>query len=245
MLGVDSSTQSTKVELRRVDDGALVASGRAGHPPTSPPRSEQDPEAWWTALGRALGEVDHHLDEVVALSVAGQQHGLVLLDDRGRPLRPAKLWNDTESAPQAAAMVTRLGSGPWADACGSVPVASFTVTKLAWVAEHEPELLDRAAHVLLPHDYLTYRLCGRSVTDRGDASGTGWWSPITGTYRPDLLDVAGLSPSLIDRMPTVLGSGRVGRRAHRTRSRTARRGDRRSRHRRQHGRGARDRSGPR
>ncbi len=204
VLGVDSSTQSTKVELRRLDDGGLVASGRSGHPPTSPPCSEQDPRAWWEALGRALAEVGDHLSEVVALSVAGQQHGLVILDEHGEPLRPAKLWNDTESAPQAEAMVARLGPGAWANACGSVPVASFTVTKLAWVAEHEPHLLDRIAHVLLPHDYLTYRLTGRPVTDRGDASGTAWWSPVQGRYRPDLLEAAGLAPSLIDRMPTVL-----------------------------------------
>ena len=204
VLGVDSSTQSTKVELRRLDDGTLAGSGRAAHPPTQPPRSEQDPRAWWTALVEALGPVHDLLHRVAAVSVAGQQHGLVLLDADGEPLRPAKLWNDTQSAPQAAAMVERLGHQAWATATGLVPVASFTLTKLAWVAEHEPEVLDRVSAAMLPHDYLTWRLSGRRVTDRGDASGTAWWSPITATYRPDLLEAAGLWPSLVEAFPAVL-----------------------------------------
>ena len=205
VLGIDSSTQSTKTELRRIDSGELVASGRGSHPVTSPPRSEQDPASWWSALTEAMAPLADHLSDVSAVSVAGQQHGLVLLDHAGVPLRPAKLWNDTESASQAAAMVAAIGAKAWAAACGSVPVASFTITKLAWVAEREPDLIDQIAHVMLPHDYLTYRLTRRSVTDRGDASGTGWWSPITGTYRPDLLAAAGLPAELIDRFPTVLG----------------------------------------
>ncbi len=214
VLGIDSSTQSTKAELRDIESGELVAAGRGRHPATSPPRSEQDPRSWFTALADALGPLAAHLADVRAVSVAGQQHGLVLLDDLGDPLRPAKLWNDTESAPQASAMVARLGAAEWARACGSVPVASFTITKLAWVAEHEPELLDRIAHAMLPHDYLTFRLTGRAVTDRGDASGTGWWSPTTGTYRADLLEAAGLPASLIDRFPQILqpleSAGEVG-----------------------------------
>ena len=99
------------------------------------------------------------------MSVAGQQHGLVVLDHNGDVLRPAKLWNDTESAPEAAAMVELLGAERWAKACGSVPVASFTITKLAWLARHEPETFARVATVLLPHDFLTHRL-DRTVRDR-------------------------------------------------------------------------------
>ena len=190
VAGVDSSTQSTKVELRRLDDGALAAEGRAPHPPTAPPRSEQDPEAWWSALAEALGQCGERLSEVAAVAVAAQQHGLVAVDEAGSPLRPAKLWNDTESAPQAAALVDRLGPEAWARACGSVPTASFTVTKLAWLVEHEPGLADRIHCLMLPHDYLTFRLTGARVTDRGDASGTGWYDPTAGRYRPDLLTLA-------------------------------------------------------
>ncbi|MEZ5142265.1 MAG: xylulokinase [Acidimicrobiales bacterium] len=204
VLGVDSSTQATKVEVRDVDTGELVAAGRAPHAPVSPPRAEQDPAAWWAALARAV--FDAGVDDVAALAVAGQQHGLVALDDAGTVLRPAKLWNDTESAPDARRLVARLGPAGWSEACGSVPVASFTVTKVAWLAEHEPEVLDRLATLLLPHDWLTHQLTGRAVTDRGDASGTGYWSPATGRWRPDLLDLAAPRPGgWVGALPTVLG----------------------------------------
>jgi xylulokinase len=214
VCGVDSSTQSTKVELRDLDSGALIASGRAAHPAATPPASEQDPRAWWQALTDALGQVSQHLPDIAAIAVAGQQHGLVLLDADGTPLRPAKLWNDTTSAPQARALVERRGAAAWAQATGSVPVASFTVTKLAWVAEHEPDHLARVERVMLPHDYLTWRLCGEHVTDRGDASGTGWWSPRRGGYDADALrHVVDDPQAWLQRLPRVLGpsepAGRV------------------------------------
>jgi xylulokinase len=208
VLGVDSSTQSTKAELRTVATGRLVARASAPHPPVDPPVSEQDPEAWWAALESAVDALGDHRRDVVAVSVAGQQHGLVLLGDDDRPLRPAPLWNDTTSAPDAERLVERLGPDHWAEACGSVPVASFTVTKLARLAAEEPGLLERVARVMLPHDYLTFRLTGEAVTDRGDASGTGWWSPNEGRYRSDLLDAAlgdGAGGAWLDRLPTVLG----------------------------------------
>ncbi len=210
VAGVDSSTQSTKVEIRSVDTGEVIAVGKSSHPVTTPPVSEQDPESWCQALTDAFAQIPEHvLGGVAAMSVAGQQHGLVLVDADGRSLRPAKLWNDTQSAPQAAALVDRLSPHGWARACGSVPGAAFTITKLAWVAENEPGLLDRAARIMLPHDYLTWKLSGRHVTDRGDASGTGWWSPTTGEYRTDLLDL--VEPNLLDRLPEVLGpADRVG-----------------------------------
>ena len=108
----------------------------------------------------AVAQLGAHRDDVVGMSVAGQQHGLVLLDAAGEPLRPAKLWNDTTSAAQADRLVAELGADRWAEAVGSVPVAAFTITKLAWVAEHEPELIERVGRVMLPHDYLTWRLTG-------------------------------------------------------------------------------------
>ena len=201
--GVDSSTQSTKVELRDIDTGELVARATALHPATAPPVSEQHPEAWWTALVECFAQMSDHRDDVVAISVAGQQHGLVLLDDSGVPLRPAKLWNDTTSAPQAERLVAEYGAASWAQACGSVPVASFTITKLAWVVEHEPELVDRITRIMLPHDYLTWRLTGRHVTDRGDASGTGWFDPRANTYRDDLLEQTGVVDAGASWRPTL------------------------------------------
>jgi xylulokinase len=198
VAGVDSSTQSCKLEVRDADTGELVRSGHRPHPITVPPRSEQDPSAWWDALSSLL---DEHGADVAALSVAGQQHGMVVLDEARRVVRPAKLWNDTESAPQAHALVDAWGAARWADAVGTVPVASITVTKLAWLREHEPEHFARIAHVLLPHDWLTLQLTGELVTDRGDASGTGYWSPKAGDYVPEVFDLLGLDPAAA---PTVL-----------------------------------------
>jgi xylulokinase len=116
VAGVDSSTQSCKVVVCDADDGAVVAAGAAPHPPVSPPRSEQDPEAWWSAFGAAW--VAAGAPAVAALSVAGQQHGMVALDAAGVPVHPAKLWNDVESAAHAAALVSELGAPAWAAACG-------------------------------------------------------------------------------------------------------------------------------
>ncbi len=153
-----------------------------------------------------FAQLSDHCAEVVAISVAGQQHGLVLLDDCGVPLRPAKLWNDTTSAPQAQRLVAGYGAAGWAQACGSVPVASFTATKLAWIVDNEPELVDRIARIMLPHDYLTWRLTGRHVTDRGDASGTGWFDPRSNVYRDDLLGLVGGTDSWRSRLPEVLAA---------------------------------------
>jgi xylulokinase len=206
VLGVDSSTQSTKVEVRDADDGSLVASGQAPHPATTPPRSEQDPSAWWDALRSAVREAGVlHVD---AISVAAQQHGLVTVDRAGKPIRPAKLWNDTESAPQAQALAKALSPSDWAIRIGLLPVASFTISKLKWLAEREKEHFARTAKILLPHDWLTYRLAGRYVTDRGDASGTGYFSPGEGRWRPDILALVDewyTPDDWLERLPQVLG----------------------------------------
>lgn len=206
VAGVDSSTTGCKVEVRDAATGELVASGRAPHPATNPPRSEQHPDAWWSAFEAAAAEADldgHH--RPAAIAVAAQQHGLVVLDHGGDVLRPAKLWNDTESAEDAAALVDALGPGGWAEACGSVPVPSFTITKLRWLRRNEPDAFRRIGRVLLPHDWLTHRLTGRWTTDRGDASGTGWWSPAEERYRTDLLALVDEATAWDDVLPEVVG----------------------------------------
>ncbi|WP_018348327.1 xylulokinase [Longispora albida] len=190
VAGVDSSTQACKVVVRDAATGALVRQGSAPHPDGT----ETHPEGWWLALGTAIRAAGG-LGDVAALAVAGQQHGMVCLDDTGDVVRPALLWNDTRSATAAADLVSELGAAAWADAVGTVPVASFTVTKLRWLAEHEPHNADRVAAVCLPHDWLTWRLRNSRditalTTDRSDASGTGYWSPATGRYRLDLLERA-------------------------------------------------------
>jgi xylulokinase len=213
--GVDSSTSATKVEVRDVDSGALVGRGSAHHPPTQPPRSEQDPASWWAAFESAWQQAG--APAVTAISAASQQHGMVALDEQLDVIRPAKLWNDTESAPDAAALINRLAGGrqAWADACGLVPVASFTITKLAWLKRCEPEAFERLAHVVLPHDWLTFRLTGSLTTDRGDASGTGYWSAATGEYRPELLALVDPDRDWSGIVPTVLGPTEVAGEWHR------------------------------
>ncbi|ASF07981.1 xylulokinase [Nocardia brasiliensis NBRC 14402] len=200
VAGVDSSTQSCKVVVCDAVTGELRHEAHAPHPEGT----EVAPQAWWDALCAAGAGL---LEQVAAVAIAGQQHGLVALDAAGHPVRDALLWNDVRSAAAAAELVTELG-GPqaWAEAVGSVPVAAFTVAKLRWLADHEPDRADRVARIMLPHDYLTWRLRGGAAeptTDRGDASGTGYWSAATGGYRKNLLALGfrGRTPEL----PRVLG----------------------------------------
>jgi xylulokinase len=193
----------------------VVASGRAAHEVTGTGGArETDPEVWWKALAVALEE-SGAAAEVAAISVAGQQHGLVALDGEGRPVRPAILWNDTRSAVEARELTEALG-GPaeWAERVGLVPVPSFTATRWAWFRRHEPEHAAAARSVRLPHDFVTERLCGRAATDRGDASGTAWWSTRDEGYVDDVLQLIELDAGFL---PDVLGpreaAGEVGRSA--------------------------------
>lgn len=202
VAGVDSSTQSCTVVIRDAETGALVRRGGAKHPSGT----EVDPAAWWTALQDAIADAGG-LDDVAAMAVAGQQHGMVCLDEAGEVVRPALLWNDTRSAHAAEDLVAELGAKDWAEATGTLPVASITVTKLRWLARHEPANAASTAAICLPHDWLTWKLLGTGslddlVTDRSDASGTGYWSPVTG-YRRDLLAHAFGRDDVV--LPRVLG----------------------------------------
>ncbi|QEW01374.1 xylulokinase [Microbacterium caowuchunii] len=210
-MGVDSSTQSCKVVIVDTDTGRIVREGRARHPDGT----EVDPEAWWSALQAAIADAGG-LADVEAWSIGGQQHGMVALDQEGRVIRPALLWNDTRSGGAAADLVAEFGAAALAERTGLVPVASFTITKLRWLRDHEPENAARVAAVALPHDWLTWRLRGfgpaggsprgpvleELVTDRSDASGTGYWSPATGQYDRELL-AAALGHDAV--LPRVLG----------------------------------------
>ncbi|MFC8832776.1 xylulokinase [Streptomyces griseoincarnatus] len=207
VVGVDTSTQSTKALVVDVTTGRVVASGQAPHTVTSGAGRESDPRQWWDALTEALRQCGEAAHEAAAVSIGGQQHGLVTLDEHGEPVRPALLWNDVRSAPQASRLVEELGGAKaWADRTGSLPTASFTVTKWAWLAEHEPDAVRATKAVRLPHDYLTERLTGQGTTDRGDASGTGWWASATEAYDEETLAHVGLDPSLL---PRVVRSGEV------------------------------------
>jgi len=208
VAGVDSSTQSCKVVVRDLDTGAVVRTGRATHPEGT----EVDPEAWWAALLTAIADAGG-LDDVAAISIGGQQHGMVVLDAAGGVIRPALLWNDTRSAQAATDLIAEVGAAEFAQRTGSVPVASFTLTKLRWLADAEPENAARVAAVALPHDWLTWRLRGfgpsnpaldELTTDRSDASGTCYFNPVTGEYDRDLLDRALRVENSGDRFPVIL-----------------------------------------
>ncbi len=189
VAGVDSSTQSVKIVVCDAETGEVVRSGRASHPEGT----EVPASAWWEAYRSAAG-TPGLLADVEAIAVGGQQHGMVTLDEEGDLVRDALLWNDTRSAQDARDLVAELGGGQaWADAVGTVPLASMTVTKLRWLARAEPEAAERVRSVILPHDYLTWELGGRSsapVTDRGDASGTCYYDAAAGEYRDDLVRLA-------------------------------------------------------
>lgn len=214
VLGVDSSTQSCTVEVRDIIDGRLLSTGRSPHPVTHPPVSEQHPDAWWSALVTAVhSAMDGVEARVVGISVGAQCHGLVATDRAGTVIRPAKLWNDTTSSAQAAELVERHGAAWWAEQIGIVPSAALTITKLMWLRDNEPEAFSRIAHLAVPHDWLTYRLTGRHVTDRSDASGTGYFSAATMTWREDILNsfVAerDWSPLLPEVLGPDMGAGRI------------------------------------
>lgn len=204
VAGIDSSTQSCKIVVCDADTGEVVRAASAPHPDGT----EIDPQLWWDTLCNTITGVGD-FDDVAAVSVAAQQHGMVCLDSAGAVVRKALLWNDTRSAQAAEQLVGELG-GPheWARRVGVVPVASFTATKLRWLADHEPHHADATAAVCLPHDWLTWRLHGGTdiaelTTDRSDASGTGYFAAETDSYQPDLLELAfrGRRPAL----PRVLG----------------------------------------
>jgi xylulokinase len=215
VAGVDSSTQSCKVVIRRSDSGEILRSGSAPHPEGT----EVNPDAWWHALKAAIAQAGGFAD-VSAVSIGAQQHGLITLNGEGEVVRKALLWNDTRSAPSAEQLIAELGRSRFARETGSVPVASFTVTKLRWVADNEPENAARIHAICLPHDWLTWRLMGYGpvgeslrgpdfsalITDRSDASGTGYYSSATRSYLPDFITQAlGRIPLL----PRVLGPSDV------------------------------------
>ncbi len=208
VAGIDSSTQSVKILLVRAADGQVVDQASAPHPGGT----EVDPAAWWAALQQAGSGL---LNRAAAIGVGGQQHGMVCVDDAGEVVRPALLWNDLRSAPQVRALVEHLG-GPraCAELIGSLPSASFTVTKLAWLAEHECDNAARTAAVLLPHDWLTWQLAGgraagaEPTTDHGDASGTGYYSPARREWLPELAGWA-LGRQSPPTLPRLAGPGEI------------------------------------
>ena len=199
VLGIDSSTQSTKVLAVDLETGDIIAEGRAPHSGAD----TQHPDDWWNALQQATREVVSDDLDVQGLSVSGQQHGCVLLDDNGEPVRPAPLWNNNDAAGDAE----RLNAeADFVQEVGVLLVSSITIAKLAQINRTDPGSIDRATQVGLPHDFLNLKLTGTLTSDRGDSSGTGWWSPATGMFRRDLLELAvGMQKATTIGLPEMCG----------------------------------------
>ena len=206
VAGVDSSTQSVKVVLRDSDSGELIASTSRPHPDGT----EIDPQYWWKALSEALDELGSH--KISAISIAGQQHGMIALDKDGAVIRDALLWNDTRSDKAAVDLNQEIPD--IALRAGSQLVASFTASKVRWLADNEKENANKVAAIALPHDWLSWKLSGAKsletlFTDRSDASGTGYFDPVKNEYCLDILETTIRSSKEIT-LPKIIAPNQFG-----------------------------------
>lgn len=202
VLGVDCSTQSCTIVERELYSGEVISIHRSPHPRTTPPISEQNPDSWWNAFKDCLSQIDQK--RVAGISVAGQGHGLVVLNSQDKVIRPAKLWNDTTSTSQSEELISELGIAAWQRKCGSVPLAAFTITKLAWLRKNEPENFASVQKIMNPHDYINYQLTGKPTTDRSDASGTGYFDLNRNSWDESLLKLVDKEKDWISCLPRVL-----------------------------------------
>jgi len=208
-VGVDSGTQGTKALVIDFDSGRVVGRGYAPHkmiPGLGPGVSEQDPAGWARAMEKALAAALRasriEPKRVVSLGVSGQQHGFVPLDGKGRPIRPAKLWNDTSTIEETEELLSRLGGTKgWIKKLGIAPAVGYTVSKVLWLKRHEPANYAKLAAVLLPHNYLNYHLTGRIHMEYGDASGTGLMDIRRRRWSPQA--VGAVDPGLAVKLPRL------------------------------------------
>ncbi|MCO7515916.1 xylulokinase [Pseudomonas guariconensis] len=213
-LGIDCGTQGTKALVLDAGSGHVLGLGSAAHQPPQGTggRREQDPGDWLaalrTAVGGALREAGVSGKAIRGLAVSGQQHGLVLLDAQGQVLRPAKLWCDTQSTPENLELLEALGGAPGSlERLGLVIAPGYTVSKLLWSKRRFPELFERAAHILLPHDYLNHWLTGRACSEPGDASGTGYYDVRRRAWAADVLQLIEPGERLLAALPELVEPG--------------------------------------
>jgi xylulokinase len=194
VIGVDVGTSSAKAVA--IDEhGAVLAEATRSYPVAMPQPgwSEQDPADWAQAVDEVLAELD--ADQADGIGLTGQMHGLVVLGDDDRPLRPAILWNDGRSQPQATAIEQRLGIERLVALSGNRVLAGFTAPKVSWLAEHEPDVHGRIAHILLPKDYVRFRLTDELATDVSDASGTLLLDVAERAWSPELAEAFAVDPA--------------------------------------------------
>lgn len=207
-VGLDSGTQGTKALL--VDfEGRVVGRGYARHrfpPGLKPGQSEQEPQVWVEALEKAiagaLGKARIKPSDIISLGVSGQQHGFVPLDRKGRPIRPAKLWNDTSTIEETEILVRKLGGKKKCiQKLGLSLAVGYTASKIFWLKRHEPQHYARLATVHLPHNYLNFWLTGESAMEYGDASGTGLMDIRRRTWHGEA--IAAIDPALEEKLPPL------------------------------------------
>lgn len=209
-MGIDCGTQSTKVVLRDPSTGAVLAVGRAPHEliARDDGTSEQDPAWWIDALKiAARNAMRDERFEVSGIGVSGQQHGLVALDARDHPVRPAKLWNDTTTAPQSTALTEKLGGERRVlELTGNLILPGYTAPKIAWLARHEADAYARTVRMCLPHDFLNLWLTGRFVTEPGDASGTAYFDARARAYSDVVLTAIDDQRDWVRTLPAIAPS---------------------------------------
>jgi xylulokinase len=220
LVGLDVGTTGVKA-LAVSPDGEVLARAERGYDLSSPQTgwSEQDPEDWWRAAQDALGALA--VPEIAGIGLSGQMHGLVVLDAEDRLLRPAILWNDQRTAAECAEIEARVGFERLLGLTGNRALTGFTAPKLLWLARHEPEVYGGIAHVLLPKDYVRFRLTGERATDVADASGTllldvphrRWSEEVLGAldlpieWLPRVLESPEVSGQTEDGVPVAAGAG--------------------------------------
>ncbi len=192
LMGIDISTTGVKA-LIIAPDGRVIASANTEQPLSTPRPlwSEQDPADWWrstlTSVRQVLKQSGVSGDQIAAIGLTGQMHGLTLLDDTGAILRPAILWNDQRTAAQCDEIRARLGRNRLIEICGNDALTGFTAPKILWVRENEPQVYARIRHILLPKDYVRYLLTGAFAVDCADGSGTILFDIKTRDWSPEIL----------------------------------------------------------
>ena len=212
-LGIDSGTQGTKGVVFSRQEGRILAEAYTDHQliENIGGRREQEPK-WWieacsTVIGQLLKQSNVSRDLIRAIGVSGQQHGMVPLDAHGEVIRPAKLWCDTESAPQCDQITDNIGNhAKVIDLIGNSVAAGFTASKILWLKQYEPQNYERLATVLLPHDYINYWLTGEKKTEFGDASGTAYFDVKTRTWSEAILNAIDDSGKLQQCLPELIES---------------------------------------
>jgi xylulokinase len=209
LLGIDIGTSAIKVLLCSSDQQVIAYQGHSlslSHP--QPGWSEQQPEDWWHAVADTLDQIHNshgpYLSQVTAIGLTGQMHGAVVLNQQGKPLRPAILWNDSRSALQCQQLSEAYPE--FVELSANLLMPGFTAPKLAWLKQHEPDFFKQIHQVLLPKDYIRYRLTGDFATDVSDAAGTGWLNMAKRQWSADLISASGLQP---DQLPRVYESPQI------------------------------------